>query len=561
MGEFLLDNDGTMTVLNDTDIDNETVFRALAHQSPEIAAMVRWTSDTQLPASRRGGLFERDRYVTPNSIFEQFKTAQHAAENDDVVAGVLETTEALAFGKMSIDTEDEDETDVWNQIAAEIDLDSRLREMWRETFTVSQIYAAVYWGTRSYKVRGKSKTGVARKKSFSDLRVPLGVTLLDPLKIVPVGNFLFNQDALAYAADKGGEYDVIQAVIDGERELDPIMAQLIHGRYEPDVTERRQLQEEGLPADRLFLLNPRNVWRHTETRPQYQRFANVRMKSVFELLDLKTQLRQMDRAHLLGSTNFIILIKKGTDAQPAKPAEVMNLQAQVRTLARVPVIVGDHRLAIEIVTPKTDKTLEPERYNGIDARITARLYSMFMTGNFAAGAKGDSSIDLAKMVGRGLESRRHMLRRSLEANVFKRIYDLNDQLTEEPKLQFHPKRIALDFDPTFANFLLDLRDRGDLSRESILEEIDYDQYTEFRRRKVEKDRYDDTFETVVPYTAPKATPSPVKQRGGPGAVDTGKPAVDPKAAGRRQGGTRNGGGAAPGTGQGKAPVNPAKKSK
>jgi len=305
------------------------------------------------------------------------------------------------------DTDDEDQADVWNQIAEELDLDRRLREMWREDFTVSQFICATWWGERDFQVRGKTDKGIARKKQFNKMRVPIGITILDPLKVVPVGNLLFNKEQLAYQADNTQEYDLILAVIEGRKPADDVISQLMVGPYYPDEVEAKMLGADGIATSRLFLLNPDNVWRHTDTRPQYERYATLRMRSVFELLDLKTQLRAMDRAHLLGGTNFIVLVKKGDKDRPAKPAEIMNLQNQVRSLARVPVIVGDDRLSIEIITPKTDQTLDPARYNGLDARITARLYQMFMTGNFAAG-KGDDSVKLAKVVARGLESRRHL---------------------------------------------------------------------------------------------------------------------------------------------------------
>lgn len=534
---------GRVEILNDTDVSNTDVIEALHHADPELAAMVRWSSDTKLPPSRRGGLFERDRYVTPDSTREQMKVAYHAAQADDVVSGVIESTEALAFSKMSIDAEDEDQTDVWNQIAEELDLDRRLREMWREDFTVSQFICATWWGTRSYKVRGKSDKGVTRKKTFEEMIVPIGVTMLDPLKVVPVGNLLFNQEKLAYQADNGQEYDLFQAVINGEIE-DETIRQLMVGPYHPDQAERRILGEDGIATERLFLLNPANVWRHTDTKPQYERYAPLRLKSVFELLDLKAQLRAMDRAHLLGGTNFIILVKKGDKDRAAKPGEIAALQRQVRTLARVPVIVGDDRLNIEIITPKTDNTLAPERYNGLDARITARLFQMFMTGNFAAGAKGDDSIKLARIVARGLESRRHMIRRTVEKHVLMPTYNANDQFTDKPKLRFHPKRIALDFDPTYATFLLDVFDRGPFSMESLLEEIDYDLIVEYRRRKDEADKYEEVL-------APRAAP---------GASNLGEGGAEPKSAGRQLGGLKKGGGAAPGSGQGQLAKNPAKKS-
>lgn len=519
--------EGEVTVVNNTQFSDEQILDALATQSPEYAALTRWVSSNQ-SAGRKGSLIDRDRYVTPGSVYEQMEAAYMALEEDDVVSGVADTTESLAFSRMSIDTDDADETDIWNQIAESIDLEARLREMWREEFVVSQFVVATWWGTKSFKVRGTTKDGNARRKQFNNLTVPVGMTILDPLKIVPVGNLLFGQEKLAYASDKG-EYDLFKAVIDGQRAPDQVISQLMMSEYVPDEAEQRMLSEEGLPTTRLFLLNPRNVWRHTATKSQYQRFATVRMKSVFELLDLKRQLRALDRSILIGSTNYLLLVKKGSDQMPAHPKELQALQSQVRTLARVPVIVGDHRLSVEIVTPKNDQTLAPERYNGLDSRITSRLFQLFSTGSYSSGTKADDSLKLARVVSRGLESRRHLMRKTVEKKVLLPAFNANEQFTQRPQLRFHPKRVALDFDNTYAQFLLDLRDRGDLSRESILEEVDFDQEVEFRRRKAEKEHYDKVFETVNPWGGGNSNANPQE--------------ADPRTAGRRLGGNRNGGGA------------------
>ncbi len=558
----MVDREMGVEVIDETGLDIEagTVWESIQGQHPEVASLVRWSINTQGQGGggRKGSIFERDRFVTPDSVFGQIRLAKDASEHDDVVSGVLETTESLAFTNMSFLSTDSDEEDVWNQLAGELDLDSRLREMWRELFVCSQFYACVWFGPKTYKVRGETPKGNAKRRTFENLQVPLGITLLDPLKVVPVGGLLFNQEQLAYIGTRLEE-DVLQAAALNDPGADDLARQIILRKYEPDPLERRLLGEAGIPVDFLYLLNPENVWRHTATRSQYERFATVRMKSVFALLDLKEQLRQMDRAHLIGGTNFIILVKKGSDQQPAKPAEIANLQSQVRTVARVPVIVGDHRLSVEIITPKTDSTLSPDKYNGLDARITARLYQMFMTGNFAAGAKNDDSIKLAKVVARGMESRRHMLRRTLERKIIKATVDRNPQLETTPKLRFHPNRIDMSFDAALVQFLIDLRDRGDISRETYLSEIAVDQADEALLREREKDRFDKVFTpTNVPFNGPGGPAKP----GDPAApVAPGAPKQDPRAAGRNKGGTRNGGGAAPGSGQGQAPRSGAPKDK
>jgi hypothetical protein len=627
----LLDPELGAWVENETDVPTSEVMRAMSRQDRQILhTFGLWAEEVtgggfaggngggaggypegDLGTSHHGGgprragnLFDRDRYVTPDNVYDQMRLAYQAIENDDVVSGVLESTESVTFSKVSFYADDEDEEDVYNQVAADIDLDSRLREMWRELFSVSQFYCACWWQTKTYKVRGTSEKGNKRRKEIT-IRAPKSLSLLDPLKVVPVGVSLFRQNRLAYIADRGESENFLKA-INGETS-DPIVSRLILGPYKPDDGERRWMGEMGIAADHLYELNPATVFRHTATRPDFQRFATVRMKSVFELLDLKHQLRAMDRAHLIGGTNFIILITKGTDDRPASPAEVANLQMQVRTVARLPVLVGDHRLKVEIVTPKLDSTLKGERYNTIDARITARLYQMFMLGNYAAGAGGDDSVKLAKFLAKGLESRRHMLRRTLEDAIFTPMFTRNDQLETAPKMLFHPKQIALDFDSAWATFLLDLRESNEISRNTILSQFDLDQADEARMLEREAEKYDDIFMTQVPFSPPNPklspngqplpTPMPGPNGGGAGGnggqaapavpphshAPTGEPVPIPvvkvrksakKAApapqpstrsatrqgGRKGGGNRNGGGSAPGSGQGQAPRNPRKRS-
>lgn len=297
--EAMIDKETGTVIINDTAIPNQAVMDALTVQHPEIAALVNWSRRTQ-EVGRHGGIFQRDRYLTPATIFDQFKIALDAVETDDVVSGVMETTESLAFNNIIIDCDDEDERDVWNQILEDIDFYTRAREMWRELFSVSQYYAATYWVRKDYKVRGKTKGGNRKKKEFRNLLVPGGITLLDPLKVVPVGNFMFGKEQLAYIADRD-QVARFDDVLANKNTTDLVVEQLLIGKYTPNKAEKKYLHNiTGKNVDNLYLLNPNNVWRHTATRPAYQRFATVRMKSIFEILDLKQQLRQMDRAHLIG---------------------------------------------------------------------------------------------------------------------------------------------------------------------------------------------------------------------------------------------------------------------
>jgi hypothetical protein len=567
-GAVLLDPDFGTTVVNATDVatpdvaaalrtQNQPIFNALegwvqATRSPLAAREAAGSYETSSGGTRSGGLFERDRYVLPPEFFDQIRLAQFAVETDDVVSGVAEATESLAFSQVSLWSEDQDEEDIYNQIAGNISLDARLREIWRELFTCSQCYVAVLWGQRTFKVRGTTKAGNQRRRSI-DAVVPVDITLLNPAKVIPVGSPLFGGERLAYIAERG-EAARFQEILSNPLSEDDLVRQLMVAPYEPDRNEARELQAMGVDTKHLWLLNPTNVFRHTLTRSGYQRVAPVRMRTIFELLDVKHQLRQMERAHLIGATNFIVLITKGTDQHPARQEEIQFLQAQVRTVSRVPILVGDHRLSVEIVTPKVDNTLRAERWNTIDGRITGRLYQMFILGNYSAGAAGDDSIKLVKVIARGMESRRHMIRRTLEKQILEPLFDRNDQFTTPPKLQFHPRSIALDFDAAYASFLFDLRQSNELSRETILNQFDLDQKLEAENRKREKDDYDDIFKTQVPFST--ANPALPNQPAGPADPNQPPPPANlprDNGGGNKGGGNRNGGGSAPGSGQGQPP--------
>jgi len=377
-------SDGGVIFVKDADVEvSDKDLRSAFAGSPELRVLEPWVrSIATSNRRRRGGLFERDKYAGAKGVFEQFKVAREAAENDDIVSNILETTEALILNKVRIECADDDEEDVWNQISRNMNLDARFREMWRELFTYSQYYVAIMWGNKTFKLDGKGPQR-ARRKTYN-LKVPSAISLLDPMKVIPVGDFLFGKDKLVYVANRT-ESTNIDDVIAGANTSDQVVLNLLVEKYNPSREERSKIAEvvgHNIDLSNLYVLNPHLVWRHTATHPSYTRFAPVRMKSVFELLDLKHQLREMDRTRLLGSTNFIILVRKGSKEHPATSGELASLNTSVRTVAQTPLIVGDHRLTIDMITPDMDMTLDPARYNTIDSRITARLYQIFHLGNF-----------------------------------------------------------------------------------------------------------------------------------------------------------------------------------
>lgn len=558
------------------------VWDQMAGNRALIASLTRWQRKVQQPR-RRGGLLDRDRYLVPNNVFDLIRTARSALD-DDVVDGVKDLTEALAFKKVAFFSPDEDEENAWNQWAGTVNLDSVLRTAWHTYYTDSQVVFATWWGRKTYRVQGTTARGNERRKSF-ELVVPTAIDVIDTLKVTPVGDLLFGRERLAYIATMG-EAEAFDEILagrnatmrrtgrfpggaplprslpirwDDEPSLDnEVVERLLVARYVPDGDEARLLMADGVDPNHLFLMSKDAVFRHTATKAGYERFARPRMKSALEVLDMKHQLRQKDRVFLVAGINFILVIKQGSDQQPALPEEIAHLRANTQLIAQMPVVVGPHTLTVEIVTPDMASVIDRDKWDTIDDRLISRLLRQF-----GPRKGGDTkSEDLAQLVGLWLENERHMLNRTLERNVFELIAARNPSLAERAKLRFYPKRIALAFDQAYASFLLDMRERNEVSRDTVHTEFGLSQADEAAMREREEKKYDDTFKTL-------ATPGAGPAGGGPGggAPAFGAPPPEPSGGGGGQGGNAGGraaqkqagraggraGGAAPGSGQGQAP--------
>ena len=509
----------------------------------EIAkALSVWTEDQKLKAGATGTtMFDRDAYVPPDNVFDQMQMARRAVRNDDIVGGLADGTEALSYRKIRWEAADLDDADVFNQWSARVNLDNFIRMCHRELFTYSQYVAARWWGFQDFRVRGNGPPkrrridpmtgeevdlkkddlgtvleierdpetdaivkGNRRRKEYKGVYCPVGLTVLDSTRVVPLGSLLFGQEKLVWTATPE-EMQVWQAIEEGKisRYADPIMASFFLGRYTPTNDERAMLLKLGVrnPTD-LLMMNPDYVWRHTLTRPSYEPWADLRLKRTFRWLDLKQQAMAADRVALIGNANYILVVKKGEKDAPASQEELDDLNENFAYVARLPVVVGDHTLTIEIVAPKQDFTLMQERYDVLDQHIRDSILA-----TLGGGERGrdDTSGDSARARGiaMGLTNVRHGVKRNFEAELARRIVDhpFNEgKFEDEPNLVFSPRAITLETDQAGLNALIALSARGDVSRQTTLEEaLDLDQATEAQRREMEQLWYDPIFKTATPF--------------------------------------------------------------
>lgn len=493
-----------------SEVEGSTVLPQLPPQVQR--ALASWAEEVQSNDRRNRPLFRRDKYVTPDKVLEQMILGYETLD-DDIVGNVADMSESLAFQKVGFECADQDQEDVWNQIGRDLNLDGFIRTAWRELFTVSQFYAVRWWGLKEYKVRGKRDQRKARKEY--QLEVPTALGFLDPTRVVPVKPDIFGQRQLAWIATDN-DMKLLDSL--GGAEEDPLIRSLFVSKYTPLPKEEHDLKNEEIPVDNLILLNPKYVFGHTLTKTPYERWAKLRMKSVFPLLDLKRQLREMDRAFMLGGINFLVLVTRGTDELPASKNEVTHTAGMVRTQSRSPIIVSDHRIKVEIITPDLEHILDDKKWAVLDERILMRLWGTFQLPSQVSSR--ETSLTLSRVIARGIESRRHMLKRTIEKELIREVqeqaHNKEKDFTEDASIEFAPRRMELEMDAALITVIQELRDRGDLSRETILNELNFDQALEARRREVEKKDYDKIFEPVnVPFDSPnRVTPGGSGRQGG-----------------------------------------------
>lgn len=589
-GGGVLESTPSISYINEAGVPEETVevIRGMREVASVIEKWSRSLAEGEIN-SPTADLFNRGRWAGATHKFAVMDQVSRAVEHDDILSTLADVMEALAFQKTRFEMLDDDQEDMWNQWAADVDLDTRLREQFRELFKVSQFYVGLWWERKVYSVRDKSIEDVlddvkqqmdekeqeehereleryealpadqkfnpetgggmqkplpplpvrtkgrgnrTRKKKFPVL-VPTAITIFEPTKVVPVGNMMFNRERFAYIASDG-ENQAFTQVMAGDVVDDQVL-RLMERKYEPPKGEAQYLESMGINPQRLWLFKADAVFRHTLTKAPYERFAPIRLEAILPILDMKNHLRASDRASLVGNTNFIVVIKKGTDKLPAKAAEIQNLQEQAKVVARMPILVGDHRLSVEIVSPALDNTLIESRWEVLDSRLVFKALGTFQP--TIQGGMGSSSgvSEMSRVVARGIENRRHEMIRTLEKAIFKAVVDKNEGvLDERPTLAFTPKRVSLDFNTDVIQAILKLRDRGDLSRETMLEEVDFDQDVEVLRRAREKAIYDETFTSSVPHGSPEANPFQANagnpallNGGGQNGPAAAKPAVPP----------------------------------
>lgn len=502
-------------VVNETDLPDAMVIAGVETYFEEHASMLGvHTGTTFSTYANEGSLLARSKFKVPKNVFEEICLARDIAERDDDVASTIGCMLALAFGEGMMHThEDEVTIALFDEMAKHTNLDLALMEIYRELLISSQVTTVSLFTREDLSVKPQ---GAQRSRSRPIIAPLIGVIPAEQIRVLD--DDTFRTGTLAYKPATGaqenwlreyfGDYTTPGRKAEMRRE-NPVLTSLLIEQRRVEGEDYQSFTPESLwdPAygNEVYVLNPRMVDRMTFPKGA-TKYPRPLLTRDFSLLEAKRLLNIMDYALLQGGSNFLVVAKKGTDDRPAMPEEIQNLRETVRRASATGVIIGDHRLSIEIITPDLEELLNAEKRNLLGRKIATALLRLPDFGDGSGG--GQEVLTDTEIVSRVITSDRRLVRRHVENNIYAATVKRNPgQFTNGPAGIWFPK-IVLQGLQYFTDLVLKLRDRGDISRRSAVQAGGFDYDAEVQARKREKP--DDKIMTpaAVPFTGAGGPPAP-----------------------------------------------------
>jgi hypothetical protein len=361
---------GSVLIDNRTELPDELVQEAVSTYFVEHASLLGANqSNTFQTFASDGSLLARSKFKTPGSVYEEIKLARDLAERDDDVRSTMGMMIATAFGEgMQNHHPDEKTVELFNGLAAYMNLDGVFKRMYREWLIAQQVTTVSLFTRRQ-------QVGVGDAGETEAMVAPL-IGILPSEQVRTIGSDLFGNAELAFIPE-GQLESWLTAFFDERttparkaelRRQDPVSAVMFTG---PVELEPRDFTSMGT---RAYRLNPRMC--HRTAAPKDGDAPRPLLTANFALLEAKRLLNLMDYALLQGGMNFIVVAKKGTDERPALPPEIDNLHDVVRRASRTGVIIGDHRLSFEIITPDLSELLSKDKRTLLGRKIAMTLLRM-----------------------------------------------------------------------------------------------------------------------------------------------------------------------------------------
>lgn len=448
----------------------------------------------------------RGPFRPPWNTFEEIKYAREMAERDDDIGSAIGAMIALAF---------RDEA----QQAAEDEVTQAIFEQMAEDSRIDQAMKNIYW---EYLIAGQFTTvslftrdnisftpdGTDRQRTRNMVIPRIGLIPAEQIRVVDSDLFP-GEGTLAYFP----EDEKIQMWLRERFNPSTSAARLAEMRREDPVSFALFTGPVQMPWEAsdnytsgqiVYTLNPRMAARTSMPKGAWK-YPRPPLTRNFPLLEAKRLLNIMDHALLAGGANFLVVAKKGSNERPALPAEVANLRDVIKRASQTGVIVGDHRIDIQIITPELKELLNAEKRSMLARRLTRALMRLPEFAEMGGGqATETSDVEIATAV---IESDRRDIVSHIKRSIYAEVMKRNAGMNGKPPDLWHPK-IILQGTQYFNDYILKARDRGDISRKAAVEAGGFNYRAQVAQRKREKAAGDDRVMTPgqVPFSSPNAGP-------------------------------------------------------
>jgi hypothetical protein len=507
---------------NQTGLPDEDVMAAARVYVDETSAYsLRSDMPFELFDGAGGSMMARQEFGRARNLPEEIRLARHLSEKDDDIAAVMGEMIGLAFSEgVRARHRDERTEAIFAAINEKSDVEGALASMYREWLIAAQCSTSTLYTREQIEYELSAKTSQAETVSIAAPRI--GVLPSENIRVI--GNDMLGSAQLAYDPDNEKlrrwllRYFADDVTAAQKAELgreDRVAAAMFIG-----VIKVSPFEEEHLPtwdgSGRLYLLNPRIVQRTTMPKGAWKHPRPMLTRN-FPLLEAKRLLNVMDMALLQGGSNFIIVAKKGSDQRPAKGKEIQNLREVVKRARKVGVLVGDHRLSFEIVTPDLKELLNGEKRRLLGRKMAMAMMRVAEHATEGSGAEGMETE--AEIMSRVIMWDRSRLVKHVQRNIYAETARRNPELKSAAKLWV--MKLILHGAQYFSEFILKLRDRGDISRRTTVEAAGFDYDGEKAERERELANGDD--EVLVPGVVPHTSPEQPGQQPNPADNGGGRP--------------------------------------
>lgn len=503
---------------NRTELPDDMVQAGVQTYFEENASLAGTSSAAFQTYAAEGSLLTRTKYNTPGNVFQEIALARDLADRDDDVRATIGAMMSVAYrdGMENLHP-DEEALHIFNKAARHANMDMALKRMYREYLIAGSVTTVVPLVRQSFSIQPE---GVSRRINRTVGLPRIGILPAENVRILD--DDMFGAGTLGYKPPMGSALeqwltayfsDTTTPAKKGEmRREKPVWASLFIEKVSVGWNDLALLQG-GMD---LYRLNPDMAQR--VAMPADGDYPRPPLTSSFALLEAKRLLNLMDFSMLQGGVNFIVVVKKGSDARPAEQDEITNLREVVRKASRTGVIIGDHRLSLEIITPDLTEVLNSSKRELLSRRLVSALLRIPARSVEEASTEGERTA--TEIMSAVITSDRNDIRRHAELAIYGRTLDGNPSVFvgKEPAKIWH-SRIVLQGLQYFTDLILKLRDRGDIPRSYAVEAggFDYDAAVQQRRRELERGDDEIMVPGDVPYSSPESGPQDNNNGRPPGA--------------------------------------------